>query len=113
MDAAINLSGSLVADLAITVKAICPGSRCFLPSSLVTILHSGGIILDTETRFRSLIAASRKASSKLVRYSLCNPLPFVKNIIFATNDEPSEENFVVLFPPYINLLGHVKIDHST
>jgi hypothetical protein len=49
-------------------------------------LQCGGLILDTDTRFRSLIEASRKASSKLVRKSLCIPLPLVKNIIFGIYD---------------------------
>jgi hypothetical protein len=41
-------------------------------------------MLDTDTRFKSAISASRNASSKLVRYSLCIPLPFVRNIILGT-----------------------------
>ena len=37
-----------------------------------------------------------------------HPLPFVKNVIFGTNDEGSEKNLVVLFPLSIDL-GHVRI----
>ena len=67
IDAAIRRFGSLVEDRAKIVKAICPGLIYFLPYCLGFILHCGGFILDTDTRFRSAISASRNASSKLVR----------------------------------------------
>jgi hypothetical protein len=43
-------------------------------------------MLETETRFRSAISAALNAISKLVRWSLCTPLPLVKNIILGTYD---------------------------
>jgi hypothetical protein len=84
IDAAIKRFGSLVEDRAKIVKATCPGFKYLLPSCLEIILHCGGFILDTDTRFRSAISASRNASSKLVRQSLCIPFPFVRNIILGT-----------------------------
>jgi hypothetical protein len=56
-EAAISLFGSLVEERAKTVKTICPTLRCFLPSCLE---QWDGFILDTETKFRSAISASRK-----------------------------------------------------
>src|SRR3712207_8751129 len=43
-------------------RSICPGCKYFLPSRWLIILQRGGSILDTDTRLRSAISASRRAS---------------------------------------------------
>jgi hypothetical protein len=64
MDAAISLFGSLLEDRAKIVKTIYLGIRYFLPSCLKIILHCGGFILGTDTRFRSAISALQKLVHK-------------------------------------------------
>src|SRR5271170_7925864 len=48
------------------------------------ILHCGGKMEDTRTRFCDAMPASRRASSNEVNRSLCLPTPLVKNIFFGT-----------------------------
>jgi len=50
----------------------------------VITLHCGGKIDETRTRFCEAIPASRSASSKDVKRSLCLPTPLVKKIFFGT-----------------------------
>src|ERR1035441_8837511 len=47
-------------------------------------LHCGGKIEETRTKFCEAIPASRRASSKEVKRSLCLPTPLVKNSFFGT-----------------------------
>jgi len=54
------------------------------PSLRVSILHCGGKMDETRTKFCEAIPASRSASSKEVKRSLCLPTPLVKNSFFGT-----------------------------
>src|ERR1022692_4418640 len=47
-------------------------------------LHCGGKIEETPTKFCEAIPASRRASSKEVKRSLCLPRPLLKNSFFGT-----------------------------
>ena len=80
----ISRCGSRVEFSAITEKTTSPSCRYFNPSLRGITLHCGGKIEDTRTRFCDAIPASRRASSKLVKRSLCVPLPLVKKIFFGT-----------------------------
>src|SRR5208282_5556100 len=48
------------------------------------ILHCGGKMEETRTRFCDAMPASRRASSKEVNRSLCLPTPLVKKSFFGT-----------------------------
>src|SRR5579863_9627578 len=76
--------GSRVEFSAMTAKTTSPSSRYLRPSLRGIILHCGGKIDETRTRFCEAIPASRRASSKEVRRSLCLPTPLVKKIFFGT-----------------------------
>src|SRR5271156_4074596 len=68
-----------------TVKATCPGFRCFSPSLREISLQDGGKIEETRTMLHAAMPALRSASSKLDRRSRCFPTPLVRKIFFATN----------------------------
>src|SRR5262250_2637001 len=85
MPAAIRRCASRVEFSLITVKATCPGLRCFRPSLREINLQLGGKIEETRTMLHAAIPALRSASSKLESRSRCFPTPFVRKIFFATN----------------------------
>src|SRR5579875_3163146 len=76
--------GSRVEFSAITAKTISPWLRYLRPSLRGMILHCGGKIEETRTRFCEAIPASRRASSNEVSRSLCLPTPLVKKSFFGT-----------------------------
>src|SRR5208337_3056070 len=76
--------GSRVEFSAITAKTTSPSFRNVRPSLRGIILHCGGKMEETRTRFCEAIPASRRASSKEVKRSLCLPTPLVKKIFFGT-----------------------------
>src|SRR5208283_4090585 len=63
---------------AMTAKTTSPRLRRLSPSLRGMSLHRGGKMEETRTRFSAAMPASRRASSKLVRRSLCLPTPLVK-----------------------------------
>ena len=72
---------------------------------------------ETRTRFCAAIPASRRASSKEVRRSLCLPTPFVKNKRFGTmlfpNSYSSVESVAPLhFDADKDNTAHVRNVHS-
>src|ERR1039458_1054896 len=67
-----------------TAKTTSPSSRYLRPSLRGIILHCGGKIEETRTRFCDAMPASRRASSKDVSRSLCLPTPLVKKSFFGT-----------------------------
>src|SRR5262250_2682813 len=85
MPAAIRRCASRVEFSLITVKATCPGLRCFRPSLREINLQLGGKIEETRTILHAAIPALRSASSKLESRSRCFPTPFVRKIFLATN----------------------------
>src|SRR5579863_9850715 len=83
--AAIKRCASRVEFSLITVKATCPGFRCFKPSEREMSLQLGGKMEETRTILHAAMPALRKASSKLESRSRCLPTPLVKKIFLATN----------------------------
>src|SRR5882757_10356739 len=83
---------------ATTAKTTSPGLRYFSPSLRVIILHWGGKIDETRTRFCAAIPASRKAISKDVRRSLCLPTPLVKKRRFGTMFLPNSKTLRICKP---------------
>src|SRR5580698_7719881 len=81
---ATSRCGSRVEFSAMTAKTTSPSSRYFRPSLREIILHCGGKIEETRTRFCDAMPASRSASSKEVSRSLCLPTPLVKKSFFGT-----------------------------
>src|ERR1700749_1029479 len=69
---------------AMTAKTTSPLLRYFWPSLREIILQRGGKMELTRTRFWEAMPASRRASSKEVKRSLCFPTPLVKKIFFGT-----------------------------
>src|ERR1022692_4835834 len=78
MDEASRRCGSWVEFSATTAKTTSPGDRYLSPCERGTSLQLGGKIEETRTRFCAAMPASRRASSKEVRRSLCLPTPLVK-----------------------------------
>src|SRR3954462_11978758 len=76
--------GSRLDFSATTEKTTSPGERYFSPSLRETSLQLGGKMEETRTRFCAAMPASRSASSKEVRRSLCFPTPLVRKIRFGT-----------------------------
>jgi hypothetical protein len=104
----ISRCGSRVEFSAITEKTTSPSCRYFSPSLRGITLHCGGKMEDTRTRFCDAIPASRRASSKLVKRSLCVPLPLVKKIFFGTIAFP---NFYVP-SVWLTLLIFIQFPHE-
>src|SRR3989339_490044 len=78
------LFGSFVEFLDMTRNTTCPGCSSLSPSSLETILHPGGRMLETDTRLNFSIPASLSAISKDWSSCLCLPTPLVLNISLGT-----------------------------
>src|ERR1700760_1193897 len=76
--------GSRVEFSAMTEKTTSPWSRYLRPSLRETTLQRGGKMELTRTRFCEAMPASRRASSKEVKRSLCLPTPLVKKSFFGT-----------------------------
>src|SRR6266536_4823761 len=76
--------GSRVEFSATTAKVTSPGLRYFSPWARVSSLQLGGKMEETRTRFCAAIPASRSASSKDVRRSLCFPTPLVRKMRLGT-----------------------------
>src|SRR5690348_447968 len=81
---ATSRCGSRVEFSATTAKVTSPGERYSTPSLRGMSFALGGKMDETRTRFCAAIPASRRASSKEVRRSLCLPVPFVKKRRFGT-----------------------------
>src|SRR5271157_3236283 len=81
---ATSRCGSRVEFSAITANTTSPSCRYLRPSRRGIILHCGGKIEETRTRFCEAMPASRRASSNDVNRSLCLPTPLVKNSFFGT-----------------------------
>src|SRR5271163_4995333 len=77
---------------AITAKTTSPGCRYLRPSLRGMSLQCGGKMEETRTRFWAAIPASRRASSKEVRRSLCLPTPLVKKRRVGTMFLPNLED---------------------
>src|ERR1035437_4520283 len=69
---------------AITAKTTSPGLRYLRPSLRGISLQLGGKMEETRTILCEAIPASRRASSKELKRSLCLPTPLVKNSLFGT-----------------------------
>src|SRR5580700_709560 len=74
---------------AITANTTSPSCRYLRPSRRAIILHCGGKIEETRTRFCEAMPASRRASSNDVNRSLCLPTPLVKKSLFGTMPFPN------------------------
>src|SRR5215831_14137448 len=85
VDAAMRRCGSLVLFSERTQNTTSPARRYFNPSFLGMILQPGGKMLETRTMLKFAMPASRRASSKLVSFSLERPTPLVRNIFLETN----------------------------
>src|SRR3954452_183444 len=102
----IRRCGSRVEVSAITEKTTSPWLRYLRPSSRGTTLQRGGKMELTRTRFWLAMPASRRASSKEVRRSLCLPTPLVKNNFFGTTLFP---NFYVPSVRLVKSLEFVSV----
>src|SRR5580658_1037814 len=69
---------------AITANTTSPSCRYLRPSLRGIILHCGGKMDETRTKFCEAMPASRRASSHEVNRSLCLPTPLVKKSLFGT-----------------------------
>src|SRR3954462_12256459 len=84
MEEASKRCGSRVEFSATTANTTSPWFRYLRPCLRGMILHNGGKMDETRTRFCEAIPASRNANSNEVSLSLCLPLPFVRKICFGT-----------------------------
>src|SRR5262245_35446123 len=87
MEAAIRRCGSLVSDWLMTQKTTSPARRNFSPWDFGMILQPGGKMLDTRTRLKLAMPASRSAISKELSFSLWRPTPLVRKSFLDTNIE--------------------------
>src|SRR3954470_3015381 len=87
----IRRCGSRLEFSATTEKTTSPGERNFSPSLRDTSLQCGGKIEETRTRFCDAMPASRSASSKDVKRSLCFSTPFVRKRRLGTMSLPNSE----------------------
>src|SRR5262245_35458525 len=83
--------GSRVEFSATTAKTTSPWLRYFWPSLREINLQCGGKIEETRTKFCDAMPASRSASSKEVKRSLCFPTPLVRKSRLGTMSLPNSK----------------------
>src|SRR5947209_7334711 len=91
MEETTRRCGSRVEFSAMTANTTSPWLRRAAPSLRVITLQCGGKIEETRTRFCEAMPASRSASSKEVKRSLCFPTPLVRKSRLGTMSLPNSK----------------------